>query len=150
MGVADVKVTIGSDHGAVILKEEIKKVLTEMKIEIDDVGTFGSEAVDYPDIAEKVADSVVSGRADKGIILCGTGIGISIAANKIKGVRAALCHDVFSAKMSREHNDANILAMGERVIGVGPATEIVKAWLTSEFTGDRHARRVNKIMALEK
>lgn len=150
MGVVDVKVTIGSDHGAVNLKEEIKKVLTEMKIEIDDVGTFGSEAVDYPDIAEKVADSVVSGRADKGIILCGTGIGISIAANKIKGVRAALCHDVFSAKMSREHNDANILAMGERVIGVGPATEIVKAWLTSEFTGDRHARRVNKIMALEK
>ena len=144
------KVTIGSDHGAVNLKEEIKKVLTEMKIEIDDVGTFGNEAVDYPDIAEKVADSVVSGRADKGIVLCGTGIGISIAANKIKGVRAALCHDVFSAKMSREHNDANILAMGERVIGVGPACEIVKAWLTSEFTGDRHARRVNKIMALEK
>ncbi|MBP2634035.1 MAG: ribose-5-phosphate isomerase [Firmicutes bacterium] len=150
MGVTDVRVTIGSDHGAVNLKEEIKKVLTEMKIEIDDVGTFGSEAVDYPDIAEKVADSVVSGRADKGIVLCGTGIGISIAANKIKGVRAALCHDVFSAKMSREHNDANILAMGERVIGVGPAIEIVKAWLTSEFTGDRHARRVNKIMALEK
>ena len=150
MGVTDVRVTIGSDHGAVNLKEEIKKVLTEMKIEIDDVGTFGSEAVDYPDIAEKVADSVVSGRADKGIVLCGTGIGISIAANKIKGVRAALCHDVFSAKMSREHNDANILAMGERVIGVGPAIEIVKAWLTSGFTGDRHARRVNKIMALEK
>ncbi|MDF2564312.1 MAG: ribose 5-phosphate isomerase [Massilibacillus sp.] len=150
MGVADMKVTIGSDHGAVNLKEEIKKVLTEMKIEIDDVGTFGNEAVDYPDIAEKVADSVVNGRADKGIVLCGTGIGISIAANKIKGVRAALCHDVFSAKMSREHNDANILAMGERVIGVGPACEIVKAWLTSEFTGDRHARRVNKIMALEK
>ncbi|MBP2632488.1 MAG: ribose 5-phosphate isomerase [Firmicutes bacterium] len=144
------KVTIGSDHGAVNLKEEVKKVLTEMQVEIDDVGTFGNEAVDYPDIAEKVADSVVNGRADKGIILCGTGIGISIAANKIKGVRAALCHDVFSAKMSREHNDANILAMGERVIGVGPACEIVKAWLTSEFTGDRHARRVNKIMALEK
>jgi ribose 5-phosphate isomerase B len=146
----DMKVTIGSDHGAVNLKEEVKKVLTEMQIEIDDVGTFGNEAVDYPDIAEKVADSVVNGRADKGIVLCGTGIGISIAANKIKGVRAALCHDVFSAKMSREHNDANILAMGERVIGVGPACEIVKAWLTTEFTGDRHARRVNKIMALEK
>lgn len=150
MGVMDMKVTIGSDHGAVNLKEEVKKVLTEMQIEIDDVGTFGNEAVDYPDIAEKVADSVVNGRADKGIVLCGTGIGISIAANKIKGVRAALCHDVFSAKMSREHNDANILAMGERVIGVGPACEIVKAWLTTEFTGDRHARRVNKIMALEK
>lgn len=144
------KITIGSDHGAVNLKEEIKKVLAELKVEVNDVGTFGSEAVDYPDIAEKVAHSVVSGEADRGIVLCGTGIGISIAANKIKGIRAALCHDIFSAKMSREHNNANILAMGERVIGFGPACEIVKAWVTTEFSGDRHARRVNKIMALEK
>lgn len=144
------KITIGSDHGAVNLKEEIKKVLADMKVEINDVGTFGTEAVDYPDIAEKVAHSVISGEADRGIVLCGTGIGISIAANKIKGIRAALCHDIFSAKMSREHNNANILAMGERVIGFGPACEIVKAWVTTEFSGDRHARRVNKIMALEK
>ncbi|WP_110954226.1 ribose 5-phosphate isomerase B [Anaerosinus massiliensis] len=144
------KITIGSDHGAVNLKEEIKKVLAELKVEVNDVGTFGTEAVDYPDIAEKVAHSVISGEADRGIVLCGTGIGISIAANKIKGIRAALCHDIFSAKMSREHNNANILAMGERVIGFGPACEIVKAWVTTEFSGDRHARRVNKIMALEK
>lgn len=144
------KITIGSDHGAVNLKEEVKKVLVEMNVEVSDIGTFGTEAVDYPDIAEKVAKSVVSGEADRGIVLCGTGIGISIAANKIKGIRAALCHDIFSAKMSREHNDANILAMGERVIGFGPAREIVKAWITTEFAGDRHLRRVNKITALEK
>lgn len=144
------KITIGSDHGAVKLKEEVKKVLVEMNVEVSDIGTFGTEAVDYPDIAEKVAKSVVSGEADRGIVLCGTGIGISIAANKIKGIRAALCHDIFSAKMSREHNDANILAMGERVIGFGPAREIVKAWITTEFAGDRHLRRVNKITALEK
>lgn len=143
------KITIGSDHGAVRLKEEVKRVLQEMQIEVEDVGTYGTEAVDYPDIAAMVAERVVSGEAARGIVLCGTGIGISIAANKIKGIRAALCHDVFSAKMSREHNDANVLAMGERVIGVGPAREIVKAWVTAEFTGGRHERRVNKISALE-
>lgn len=144
------KITIGSDHGAVNLKEEVKKVLQEMAIEVNDVGTYGTEAVDYPDIAAMVAKSVVSGEAERGIVLCGTGIGISIAANKIRGIRAALCHDVFSAKMSREHNDANILAMGERVIGFGPAREIVKAWLTTEFAGERHAGRINKISSLEK
>lgn len=144
------KVTIGSDHGAVQLKEEVKQVLTELAIEINDVGTFPDVPADYPDIAEKVANSVISGEADKGIVLCGTGIGISIAANKIHGIRAALCHDIFSAKMAREHNDANILAMGERVIGFGPAREIVKAFFTTEFAGGRHERRVNKIMNLEK
>lgn len=144
------KITIGSDHGAVNLKEEVKKVLQEMAIEVNDVGTYGTETVDYPDIAAMVAKSVVSGEAERGIVLCGTGIGISIAANKIRGIRAALCHDVFSAKMSREHNDANILAMGERVIGFGPAREIVKAWLTTGFAGERHAERINKISGLEK
>lgn len=144
------KITIGSDHGAVNLKEEVKKVLAEMDIEVNDVGTYGVISVDYPDIAEKVAQSVVRGESDRGILLCGTGIGISIAANKIPGIRAALCHDVYSARMSREHNDANILAMGERVIGFGPAREIVRTWVTAEFGGDRHARRVNKIGALEK
>ena len=143
------RISIGSDHGAVNLKDEVKKVLAEMDIEVFDVGTQGTTSVDYPDIAKKVADDILTGRADKGILLCGTGIGISIAANKIHGIRAALCHDVFSAKMSREHNDANILAMGERVIGFGPAREIVKAWLKSDFAGDRHARRVNKITMLE-
>lgn len=144
------KIVIGSDHGAVELKEEVKKVLAEIEgVEVKDVGTFGTEPVDYPDIAEKVCAEITSGAAERGIALCGTGIGISIAANKIKGIRCALCHDVFSAKMSREHNNANVLAMGGRVIGYGPAGEIVRAWVAAEFEGGRHERRVNKIMALE-
>ena len=144
------KITIGSDHGAVELKDEVKKVLAEFpEIEVKDVGTFGTESVDYPDIAEKVCADVVSGAADRGIVLCGTGIGISIASNKIDGIRCALCGDVYSARMSREHNDANVLAMGGRVTGFGPAGEIVRVWVTTEFTGGRHARRVGKIMALQ-
>ena len=115
------KITIGSDHGAVALKEEVKKVLAEFGVEVTDVGTFGTDSVDYPDIAEKVCADVVSNTADRGIVLCGTGIGISIAANKIKGIRCALCNDVFSAKMSREHNNANVLAMGGRVLSVRQA-----------------------------
>ena len=143
-------ITIGSDHGAVDLKEEVKMVLHEFgDVHVKDVGTFGKEAVDYPDIAEKVCADVVSGKADRGIVLCGTGIGISIAANKIDGIRAALCGDVYSAIMSRKHNDANVLAMGGRVTGIGPAGEIVRAWVCTEFEGGRHARRVDKIMALE-
>ena len=135
------KITIGSDHGAVELKEEVKMVLHEFEdVRVTDVGTFGTESV--------CAD-VVSGKADRGIVLCGTGIGISIAANKIDGIRAALCGDVYSAIMSRKHNDANVLAMGGRVTGIGPAGEIVRAWVCTEFEGGRHARRVDKIMALE-
>ncbi|MGL5513726.1 MAG: ribose 5-phosphate isomerase B, partial [Sporomusa sp.] len=106
-------------------------------------------AVDYPDIARQVAAAVVSGRCERGIIVCGTGIGVSITANKINGIRAAVCHDVFSAQMSREHNDANILALGERVVGVGLARMIVEVWLKAKFAGGRHACRVEKIMALE-
>lgn len=144
------KITIGSDHGAVELKEEVKMVLHEFEdVRVTDVGTFGTESVDYPDIAEKVCADVVSGKADRGIVLCGTGIGISIAANKIDGIRAALCGDAYSAIMSRKHNDANVLAMGGRVTGIGPAGEIVRAWVCTEFEGGRHARRVDKIMALE-
>ena len=144
------KITIGSDHGAVELKEEVKMVLHEFEdVRVTDVGTFGTESVDYPDIAEKVCADVVSGKADRGIVLCGTGIGISIAANKIDGIRAALCGDVYSAILSRKHNDANVLAMGGRVTGIGPAGEIVRAWVCTEFEGGRHARRVDKIMALE-
>ena len=144
------KITIGSDHGAVDLKEEIKMVLKEMDdIEVTDVGTYGKDAVDYPDIAEKVCADVTSGKSDRGIVLCGTGIGISMAANKIKGIRCALATDVYSARMSREHNDSNVLALGGRVTGFGPAGEIVRVWVTTEFTGGRHARRVGKIMALE-
>ena len=144
------KITIGSDHGAVELKDAVKKVLAEFDVEINDVGTFGNDAVDYPDIAAKVCAEVVSGNAERGIVLCGTGIGISIAANKIKGIRCALCNDVFSAKMSREHNNANVLAMGGRVLGIGPAGEIVRAWMSTNFSGDeRHNRRIAKISALE-
>ena len=143
------KITIGSDHGAVALKDEVKKVLEEFNAEVKDVGTFGTESVDYPDIAEKVCADVVSGAAERGIVLCGTGLGISIAANKIKGIRCALCGDVYSAKMSREHNNSNVLAMGGRVTGFGPAGEIVRAWMTTEFAGGRHQRRIDKMMALE-
>jgi ribose 5-phosphate isomerase B len=144
------RIVIGSDHGAVQLKDEVKMVLKEFgDIEVTDVGTFGTTSVDYPDIAEKVCAEVVSGKAERGIVLCGTGIGISIAANKIKGIRCALCNDVYSAKMSRHHNDANVLAMGGRVLGFGPAGEIVRAWVTTEFDGGRHERRVGKIAALE-
>ena len=144
------KIAIGSDHGAVELKDAVKKVLAEFDAEINDVGTFGNDAVDYPDIAEKVCAEVASGNSERGIVLCGTGIGISIAANKIKGIRCALCNDVFSAKMSREHNNANVLAMGGRVLGIGPASEIVRAWMSTDFSGDeRHNRRIAKISALE-
>ena len=143
-------ITIGSDHGAVELKDEVKMVLHEFSdVKVKDVGTFGREAVVYPDIAEKVCADVVSGKADRGIVLCGTGIGISIAANKIDGIRAALCTDVFSAIQSRKHNDANVLALGGRVTGVGPAGEIVRAWMRTTFEGGRHARRVEKTMALQ-
>lgn len=143
-------ITIGSDHGAVALKDEVKMVLKEYEdIKVTDVGTFGTESVDYPDIAENVCADVTSGKADLGIVLCGTGIGISIAANKVKGIRCALCNDVYSAKKAREHNNANVLAMGGRVLGFGPAGEIVRAFVESSFEGGRHARRVNKIMAIE-
>ncbi|EGK60708.1 ribose 5-phosphate isomerase B [Centipeda periodontii DSM 2778] len=143
-------ITIGSDHGGVELKEEVKMVLHEFSdVRVKDIGTFGRESVDYPDIAEKVCADVVSGKADRGIVLCGTGIGISIAANKIDGIRAALCTDVYSAIMARRHNDANVLALGGRVLGFGPAGEIVRAWIRTEFEGGRHARRIEKTMALQ-
>lgn len=144
-----VTIAIGSDHGGYRLKEEIKKVLDNKGIPYQDFGTHATDSVDYPDIAESVGQAVVTGTCDKGILICGTGIGISIAANKIKGIRAALCHDVYSAQMAREHNDANILALGERVVGVGLALAIVDKWLEADFAGGRHAERVKKIMALQ-
>ncbi|MDF2635596.1 MAG: ribose 5-phosphate isomerase [Pelosinus sp.] len=142
-------VAIGSDHGGFQLKEEIKKLLVEENIAFEDFGTHSVQSVDYPDIAERVGEAVVKGEYTRGILICGTGIGISIAANKIKGIRAALCHDVFSAQMTREHNDSNVLAMGERVIGPGLARMIVSTWLATEFIGGRHAGRVAKISQLE-
>lgn len=146
------KIAIGSDHGGIHLKEHIKKYLQEKGIEVVDHGTFSEESCDYPDFAAKVCGDITSGAsgAERGILICGTGIGISIAANKCKGIRAALCADVFSAKMSREHNNANILCMGERTTGPGLAEMITDTWLMTEFAGGRHERRVNKIMALEK
>lgn len=144
------QIAIGSDHGGYQLKEEIKHYLDKKGVGVKDFGTYSTESCDYPDIAKAVGKAVAGEEYDKGILVCGTGIGISIAANKIPGVRAALCHDVFSAKASREHNNANILALGERVIGRGLALEIVQAWLEAEFAGGRHERRVNKIMEIEK
>ena len=143
------RIAIGSDHGGFHLKEHIKKYLQARDVEVLDFGTFTEESVDYPDIAEKVGRAVAAGEPKRGILICGTGIGISIAANKIHGIRAALCGDVFSAQMSREHNNANVLCMGERVIGVGLAEMITDTWLQGEFAGGRHERRVDKIAALE-
>ncbi len=143
-------IAIGSDHAGVELKEKIKNLLTEKNIACTDMGTDSSDSVDYPDFAVKVAKSVAGGDCDKGILICGTGIGMSIAANKIKGIRAALCHDVFSAKATREHNNSNILTMGARIIGSDLALEIVKSWLNTEFSKvDRHQRRIDKITAME-
>jgi len=144
-----VKVAIGSDHGGVNIKEEIKELLKEMNIEFEDVGCDCTTSVDYPDYALPVATKVAKGEVDRGILICGTGIGMSIAANKVKGIRCALVHDLFSAKATREHNDSNVLAMGERVIGPGLAREIAKVWLETSFEGGRHENRVNKISAIE-
>ncbi len=143
------KIAIGSDHAGYALKEKIKELLTDLDLGFTDFGTMSLDAVDYTDIGARVAESVASGELERGILICGTGIGMSITANKIKGVRAALCHDLFSCRLSREHNDANVLVMGERVIGHGLALEIVHTWLLSEFIGGRHARRVQKIKDLE-
>lgn len=143
------KVAISSDHGGMNLRKEIMDLLDEMNIEYEDFGPKTSVSVDYPDYALPVAEGVASGKYDRGILICGTGIGMSIVANKVKGVRCALVHDVFSAKATRCHNDSNVLAMGERVIGPGLAREIVKTWLNTDFEGGRHERRVNKITELE-
>ncbi|WP_243291977.1 ribose 5-phosphate isomerase B [Bacillus sp. FJAT-47783] len=143
------KVILASDHGGINIREEVRKLLEEMNIEYEDVGCDCETSVDYPDYALPVAERVASGEFDRGILICGTGIGMSIAANKVKGIRCALVHDVFSAKATREHNDSNILAMGERVIGPGLAIEIAKTWLTTEYEGGRHARRVGKITEYE-
>ncbi|GEL77260.1 ribose 5-phosphate isomerase B [Tenuibacillus multivorans] len=143
------KVVLSSDHGGVNIRKEIASLLDEMKIQYEDIGCDCEGSVDYPDYGIPAAERVANGEFDFGILVCGTGIGMSMTANKVKGVRCALVHDVFSAKMTRQHNDANVIAMGERVIGPGLAREIVKAFLESEFEGGRHENRVNKIMAYE-
>ncbi len=144
------KVAIGCDHGGINLKPTLLKHLEKRGIEFSDCGTFDSSSVDYNEFAEKVCEKVVNGEVEFGILICGTGIGMSIVANKIKGIRCAHCHDVFSAKATREHNDTNVLAFGERVIGAGVMLDIVDAFLDTKFSNDeRHVRRVNKIKALE-
>jgi ribose 5-phosphate isomerase B len=143
------KVAIASDHGGLNIREEIKELMKELNIEFEDFGCECDTSVDYPDYALPVAEKVANGEFDRGILICGTGIGMSIAANKVKGIRCALVHDVFSAKATREHNDSNMLAMGERVIGAGLAREIAKTWLLTEYEGGRHANRVGKITSYE-
>lgn len=144
------KIALGSDHGGYSLKLEIMKHLENKGVEFKDFGTYTEESCDYPDYAEQVALEVAAHNFDFGILVCGTGIGISISANKVEGIRAAVCHNTFSAHATREHNNANILAMGERIVGPGLALDIVDAFLNSEFEGGRHARRVNKITEIEK
>ncbi len=143
------KIAISSDHGGNVLRKDIMNLLDESGIEYKDFGPQTDDSVDYPDYAKPVAEAVVSGEYERGILICGTGIGMSIAANKVKGIRCALVHDVFSAKATRGHNNSNILAMGERVIGPGHAREIVKTWLAEEFEGGRHQNRIEKISNLE-
>ncbi len=142
-------IAIGADHGGFLLKKELMAHLDKMGVEYKDFGTYSEASVDYPDIAKAVGEAVVSGEYEKGVLVCGTGIGISMAANKIKGVRAALCGDYFSAKYTRLHNDANIICFGGRTIGAGLACELLEVFLTTGFEGGRHAVRVGKMMELE-
>lgn len=139
-------IAIGCDHGGFELKQEVMEHLKSRNIEYKDFGTYTNESCDYPVYAKKVAEAVLSKECELGILICGTGIGISIAANKIKGIRAALCHDCFSAEATKSHNDANILAMGARVVGAGHALKIVDTFLDTPFSNDeRHIRRINLI-----
>ena len=142
-------IALGSDHGGFELKNHIAEHLKEKGIEFRDYGVFDEKSVDYPDCARPVCEAVQSGTADHGILVCGTGIGISIAANKFKGIRAALCSDVYSAKMSKEHNNANIICLGGRVTGRELAFMIVDTWMETEFAGGRHEGRIAKIHQIE-
>jgi ribose 5-phosphate isomerase B len=144
------KVAIGSDHAGFELKEMISNIVKEMGNEVIDMGTGSSCSVDYPDYAEAVADAVSKGKVERGILICGTGIGMSIVANKFKNVRAALCNDIFTAKMSRLHNDANILCLGGKIIGKDLAKEIVHIWFSTHFEGGRHEKRLEKINLIER
>ncbi|MFQ3546611.1 ribose 5-phosphate isomerase B [Halobacillus rhizosphaerae] len=143
------RVILASDHGGVNLRQEVAGLLTELNVEFEDIGCDCEGSVDYPDYAIPAAERVANGEFDKAILICGTGIGMSISANKVKGIRAALVHDLFTAKVTREHNDSNVLCMGERVIGPGLAVEIARTWVQTEFEAGRHEKRVNKISAYE-
>ena len=143
------KIAIGCDHAGVALKNKIVPVLEELDIEWEDYGTRDEESVDYPDYGEKVSEAISKGKIERGILICGTGIGMSIVANKFPGVRAALCSEDYSAKMSRLHNDANVLVLPGRIIDAKTAQDIVKAWFKTSFEGGRHQRRLDKIKAIE-
>jgi len=142
-------ISIGSDHAGFPLKEEIKKFLDEKGVEYKDVGCYSTESTDYAISAQKACDLVVSGECDKAVLVCGTGIGISMAANKVKGIRAAACSDYFGAKYTRLHNDANCLCLGARITGVGSAIELVDVFLNTEFEGGRHQRRIDQIADIQ-
>ena len=144
------QIGLASDHGGFELKEAVKAFLKSIGVEPIDLGTFSEDSVDYPEFAAQVAEKVSTGRFERGILICGTGIGMSIAANKFRGVRAALVNDLYSSRFSREHTDANILVMGGRVVGKDVAKEIVRIWLETPFAGGRHQRRLEKIEALER
>jgi ribose 5-phosphate isomerase B len=143
-------IALGADHAGWALKEVVKAWLHGRGDEILDFGTHTTDSVDYPDYATLVADAVSAGAAERGILVCGTGIGMTIAANKVPGVRAAPCGDTYTARMAREHNDTNVLALGARIVGRDDAIEIVRVWLDTAFAGDRHARRVDKLTAIER
>ena len=144
------RIAIGSDHAGFTMKQAIVGLLSELGHKYEDFGCFNCSSVDYPDIARPVAEAVSQKKFDHGILICSTGIGMSIVANKVPGIRAALCHDTFSARRAREHNDANVLCLGEWVIGQGLMREIVTTYLSADFVGGRHAKRVEKIHALER
>ena len=144
------RIAIGSDHAGFAMKQAIVGLLSELGHSYEDFGCFNSGSVDYPDIARPVAEAVSQNKFDHGILICSTGIGMSIVANKVPGIRAAVCHDTFSARRAREHNNANVLCLGEWVIGQGLMREIVTTYLSADFVGGRHARRVEKIHAMER
>jgi len=143
------KVALGCDHGGFELKEAIKKYISDKGVEVVDFGTYTTDSVDYPEYGMKVAEAVSQGEVEQGILICGTGLGMSYVANKVKGIRCACVSDVFSAEMSKLHNDANVLALGARVVGLGLGLKIVETWLGTEFEGGRHQRRVDLITAVE-
>lgn len=144
------KIAIGCDHAGLDLKSEVISAIKSAGMEVSDFGTYDSKSMDYPDVGRPVAEAVARGEFDRGILICGTGIGMSITANKVRGIRAALCHDTFSARATREHNDSNVLCMGARVVGTGVALDVVNTWLSVDFSGDaRHSRRIQKIGAIE-
>ena len=142
-------IVLAADHGGYLLKEEVKKHLDAKGVEYIDCGCYNGESVDYPDMAKRACEKIQSGEAEKGFLFCGSGVGISIAANKMKGIRCCCCSDTFSAKYTRLHNDANVLAMGGRIVGPGLAIEMIELFLNTEFEGGRHTGRVEKLMALE-